>query len=148
MRQLAGEGRVEIVLRIPRAFVARGWRPAPQRLSCPLAERALRLVTPREVRRFLSALTSTVEGLEEPTAGAKAAGFRALRTATGFLAITVSKVRAGASGVLRPPSQCLIASRLKPNVSENLACVMPSRLRMAFTSTSWGTCALNPSCSP
>src|SRR5208282_3933262 len=25
---------------------------------------------------------------------------------------------------------------------------MPSRLRIAFTSTSWGTCALNPSCSP
>jgi hypothetical protein len=62
--------------------------------------------------------------------------------------MTVSKVRAGASGVLRPPSQCLIASRLNPNVSENLACVMPSRLRMAFTSTSRGTCALNPSCSP
>ena len=62
--------------------------------------------------------------------------------------MTVSKVRAGASGVLRPPSQCLIASRLNPNVLENLACVIPSRFRIAFTSTSWGTCALNPSCSP
>src|SRR5262249_10216034 len=69
-------------------------------------------------------------------------------TAAGFLSITVSRVRADASGVLRPPSQCLIASRLNPKVSENLACVMPSRLRMAFTSTSWGTCALNPSRSP
>jgi hypothetical protein len=54
-------------------------------------------------------------------------------TAAGFLLITVSNVRAGASGVLRPPSQCLIASRLKPNVSENLACVIPSRLRIALT---------------
>src|SRR5690242_3145205 len=70
-------------------------------------------------------------GLEEPTAAANAAGFRAVSTAAGFLSMTVSNVRAGASGVLRPPSQCLIASRLKPNVSENLACVMPSRLRIA-----------------
>src|SRR6266404_4855069 len=64
------------------------------------------------------------------------------------MSMTVSKVRAGASGILRPPSQCLIASRLNPNVFENLACVMPSRFRIAFTSTSWGTCALNPSCFP
>src|SRR5579871_1192448 len=77
-----------------------------------------------------------------------AAGFSAVSTAAGFLSITVSNVRAGASGVLRPPSQCLIASRLKPNVSENFACVMPNRLRIALTSTSWGTYALNPSCSP
>src|ERR1700756_2520800 len=86
--------------------------------------------------------------LGEPTAAANAAGLSAVSTAAGFLSITVSKVRAGASGVLRPPSQCLIASRLKPKVSENLACVMPSRLRMALTSTSWGTYALNPSCFP
>src|SRR5579864_4433793 len=90
----------------------------------------------------------TVMALDEPTAAANAAGLSAVSTAAGFLSITVSKVRAGASGVLRPPSQCLIASRLNPNASENLACVMPSRLRMAFTSTSWGTCALNPSCFP
>src|SRR5258707_2229748 len=93
-------------------------------------------------------LTRTGVGLEEPTAAANAAGFSAVSTAAGFLSMTVSKVRAGASGVLRPPSQCLIASRLNPNVSENLACVIPSRLRIGFTSTSWGTCALNPSCSP
>jgi hypothetical protein len=47
-------------------------------------------------------------------------------TAAGFLLMTVSNARAGASGVLRPSSQCLMASRLNPNVSENLACVIPS----------------------
>src|SRR5258707_6833407 len=93
-------------------------------------------------------LTRTVVGLEEPTAAANGAGFSAVSAAAGFLSMTVSKVRAGASGLLRPPSQCLIASRLNPNVVENLACVMPSRFRIAFTSTSWGTCALNPACFP
>ena len=107
---------------------------------------AFRFVMRLDVGRFLSLLI--VAGLEEPTAAANAAGFSALSTAAGFLSITVSRVRAGASGVRRPPSQCLIASRLNPNVSENLACVMPSRFRIALTSTSWGTCALNPSCFP
>src|ERR1035437_10004055 len=69
-------------------------------------------------------------------------------TAAGFLSITVSSVRAGASGVRRPPSQCLMASRLKPKVSEKRDWVMPSLLRMLFTSTSSGTCTLKPFCSP
>ncbi len=87
-------------------------------------------------------------GLDEPTAAPKAPGSSAVSTATGFLSMTVSKVRAGASGVLRPPSQCLIALRLNPKVFENLAWVMPSRFRIAFTSTSCGTWTLNPSRSP
>jgi len=103
---------------------------------------------PRDVWRFLAILRRRVAGLEEPAAAANATGSSAASTATGFLSMTVSKVRAGASGVLLPPSQCLIASRLNPKVFENLAWVMPSRFRIAFTSTSCGTCALNPSRSP
>src|ERR1019366_2784688 len=60
----------------------------------------------------------------------RASGCRAVMTAAGFLSITVSSVRAGASGVRRPPSQCLIASRLKPKVSEKRDCVMLSLLRI------------------
>ena len=45
--------------------------------------------------------------------------WRAEITAEGFLAMTVRKARAEDSRVRRPPSQCLTASRLKPNVSEN-----------------------------
>ena len=45
----------------------------------------------------------------------------AVRTAAGFLSITVRRVRAGASGVRRPPSQCLMASRLKPRTTEKRA---------------------------
>src|SRR5208283_4346398 len=70
------------------------------------------------------------------------AGCRAVMTAFGFLAMTVRKARAEASGVRRPPSQCLTASRLKPNVPEKRACVIFSFLRMTLTSTSAGTLTL------
>jgi len=43
-------------------------------------------------------------GFEEPTVAANTPGLCAVRTAAGFLSMTVSKVRAGASRVLRPPS--------------------------------------------
>jgi len=69
---------------------------------------------------------------EEPTAAANAAGFSAVSSAAGFLSMTVSKMRAGDAGVLRPPSQCLIASMLNPNVLEILACVMPSPISDRF----------------
>ncbi len=75
--------------------------------------------------------------LEDPTAAANAAGFSAVSTAAIFLSMTVSKVRAGASGILRFPSQCLMASRLNPNVLENLACVMPSQFRIAGRRFEW-----------
>ena len=49
-------------------------------------------------------VTADVEcgGFEGPIAAANTAGFRAVSTAAGFLSIIVSKVRAGASGVLLP----------------------------------------------
>ena len=54
-------------------------------------------------------------------------------TAAGFLAMTVRKARAEDSGVRRPPSQCLTASRLKPKVSEKRACVILDTFSQDFS---------------
>jgi len=61
-------------------------------------------------------------GLEEPTVASNAAGFSAVEHGSGILSMTVSNVRAGASGILRPPSQCLIASRLNRTCQESGLC--------------------------
>jgi len=63
-------------------------------------------------------------------------GCRAASTAPGFLSITVRMALAEDSGVRRPPSQCLTASRLKPKVEEKRAWVIFNRFRMPFTSIS------------
>ena len=69
---------------------------------------------------FVFSLKRTLIDLEQCTVAAKAAGLRALSTAVGCLSMTVNS-QPEASGVLRPPSQCLIASRLNPNVLEKLS---------------------------
>jgi len=93
--------------------------------------------------RFRSPLIWIAVRLEEATAEANAAGFSAVSAAPGCLSMTLSKVRAGAAGILLPPSQCLMASR---RVKESGWC-RTSRSRIAFTANLLG-CALNLSCSP
>src|ERR1700722_9472751 len=85
-------------------------------------------------RSFLPAATLVAALVTFASAG----WCKAEMTALGSLAITVRKARAELSGVRRPPSQCLTASRLKPKVSEKRDCVMFNRLRIALTSTSAG----------
>ena len=85
--------------------------------------------TPR-VFAFISSMIDKLQETRRCRAGLPEC--RAARTAFGSFAMTVRKARADASGVLRPPSQCLTASRLKPKAFENAAWVMCRPLRMVL----------------
>ena len=77
----------------------------------------LQLCAPATYRRLMAGECLRVAGFGR-------LAWSAVITATGFFAMTVRNARAEASGVRRPPSQCLTASSEKPNVSENRACVL------------------------
>src|SRR6185312_295549 len=68
----------------------------------------------------------------------------ARRTASGSCSTILSRTRAERSGVRRPISHSFTASGAKPNRLANSTRVSASRLRMARTFTSSGTCTTKP----